>query len=85
MVNHPSHYQAEVYGKVVEVIEVVEAYRLGYHLGQCVAYILRSGRKSSDALEDLKKAAWYLARHVRFTEGRTLEIDKSGKVSSNNV
>ena len=57
MVNHPPHYQ----GNGLEAIEVIEAYDLGYHLGNALKYLIRAGRKGSE-LEDLKKAKWYVAR-----------------------
>jgi hypothetical protein len=58
-ISHPSHY---VVGKM-EVIDVIEDFGLGFHLGNVVKYVLRSGRKN-DALEDLKKARWYLDRAI---------------------
>jgi len=60
-INHPDHYVANG----VEVIDFVEAYRLPFHLGAVVKYIARAGRKdSSEYIEDLKKAQWYLDRYV---------------------
>lgn len=59
MVNHPPHYTA---GKF-EVIDVLEDWELGFHLGNTVKYIARAGKKG-DALEDLKKARWYLDREI---------------------
>lgn len=59
MVNAPPHYKAAG----IEAIDVIEAFDLGYHLGNVVKYILRSGRKGP-ALEDLKKARWYLDRAI---------------------
>lgn len=58
-VNHPSHYQ----GKGLEVIQVIEAFGLGFNLGNAIKYILRAGKKS-DLKEDLKKAVWYLTREL---------------------
>lgn len=60
MVNHPSHYQA-VDG--MEVIDVIEAFGLGFNLGNVCKYVLRAEKKF-DALEDLKKAKWYLEREI---------------------
>ena len=59
MVNRPPHY---TYAKF-EVIEVIEAFGLGFHLGNVVKYILRAGKKSN-TIEDLKKARWYLSRYI---------------------
>jgi hypothetical protein len=65
-VNHPDHYQSGG----VEVIDVIEAFGLGFHDGNAVKYLLRAGRKE-DALVDLKKARWYLERLITNTEGGT--------------
>lgn len=58
-VNHPSHYN---FGKY-EVIDVIEDWGLGFNLGNAVKYIARADHKGN-ALEDLKKAAWYLQREI---------------------
>ena len=60
VINHP-HYYA---GLMVEPINAIEAWGLGFHLGNAVKYIARAGRKTSDGLEDLKKARWYLDRKI---------------------
>lgn len=59
-VNHPAHYGGDT---TYEAIKVIEAWGLGFCLGNAVKYICRSGKKG-DALEDLKKAAWYLQREI---------------------
>lgn len=59
-INHPPHY---VYSSV-EPIDVIEAWRLGFHLGNVVKYIARADRKGAD-IDDLKKAAWYLNREIQ--------------------
>jgi uncharacterized protein DUF3310 len=59
-VNHPAHYGGDT---TYEAIKVIEAWGLGFHLGNTVKYIARAGKKS-DQLEDLKKAAWYLQRKI---------------------
>lgn len=61
--NHPAHYQAAG----LEVIDVIEAFDLGFRLGNAAKYILRAGRKG-DAIEDLKKARWYLEREIQKRE-----------------
>ena len=58
-VHNPLHYKSGG----IEVIDVIEAFELGFHLGNVVKYVLRAGRKG-DALEDLEKAAWYLDREI---------------------
>jgi hypothetical protein len=59
VVNHPPHYTAGRF----EVIDVLEDWQLGFHLGNTVKYIARAGKKG-DALEDLRKARWYLDREI---------------------
>lgn len=62
-VNHPPHYQ----GAGLEIIQVIEAFRLGFSLGNAVKYVLRAGKKGP-ALEDLKKAAWYIEHEIKRLE-----------------
>lgn len=65
MVNHPAHYGGAE--NPYEAIKVIEAWGLGFNLGNTVKYISRAGKKGA-ALEDLKKAAWYLAREIENAE-----------------
>ena len=59
-VNHPTHYGGDT---AYEAIKVIEAWKLGFCLGNTVKYIARAERKGSP-LEDLKKARWYLDREI---------------------
>lgn len=60
-VNHPAHYTVHPSG--VECITVTE--HMTFNLGNAVKYIWRHGLKpTADALEDLKKARWYLDREI---------------------
>lgn len=60
-VNHPAHYTQGG----IEVIDAIEAWGLGFSDGNAVKYIARAGKKDPlKTLEDLKKAQWYLNRHV---------------------
>jgi hypothetical protein len=63
-VNHPAHHQS---GAGIEAIEVIEAFGLGFCLGNTVKYILRAGKKGG-RVEDLKKARWYLDREIAAAE-----------------
>lgn len=67
VVNHPPHY---TFGRF-EVIDVIEDWALGFHLGNAVKYIARNGRKG-DPLEDLKKARWYLDREIARLEAQAV-------------
>jgi len=64
-IDHPAHYGGK--DNPYEAIKVIEAWGLGFCLGNVVKYVSRSGKKG-DALEDLKKAAWYLARKIETME-----------------
>ena len=59
-VAHPDYYKRGG----IEAIDAIEAWELGFHLGNVVKYIARCGRKSDNVLGDLKKAAWHLNREI---------------------
>ena len=59
-IDHPPHYGGDT---TYEVIKVIEAWELDFHLGNSVKYIARASRKG-DELDDLKKARWYLDRRI---------------------
>jgi hypothetical protein len=58
-VNHPSHYRGHPSG--VECITITE--HMGFNLGNAIKYIWRADLKT-DAIEDLRKAAWYVNREI---------------------
>lgn len=73
VVNHPKHYTT---GKI-EVIDFIEDKELSFNLGNVVKYVVRAGRKKTSgksleakALEDLKKAQWYIQREIETREAR---------------
>ena len=61
-VDHPDHYGGKE--NTYEAIKVIEAWDLGFHLGNVVKYISRAGKKTKNTTEDLKKAKWYLERYL---------------------
>lgn len=63
-VNHPKHYTSHPSG--VECIQITEHY--GFCIGNAIKYLWRAGLKN-DAVEDLKKAAWYINREISRREG----------------
>jgi hypothetical protein len=63
-VNHPAHYNAHPSG--VECIVIAEHY--GFNTGNAIKHLWRAGLKSPGAIEDLKKAAWYIAREIERLE-----------------
>lgn len=64
-VNHPPHYRTGG----IETIDFIEAKDLNYRLGNVVKYVSRAGKKSSDPVQDLEKAAWYLQREIAARKG----------------
>ena len=66
VVNHPSHYTS---GKI-EVIDFIHDQDVSYCLGNVLKYVCRAKLKGKQ-LEDLKKAAFYLAYEIK-----QLEVDK---------
>jgi hypothetical protein len=58
-VNHPTHYTEHPSG--IECIQITE--HMGFNLGNAIKYIWRADLKN-DAIEDLKKARWYLDREI---------------------
>ena len=59
-VNHPPHYTKGG----IETIDFIEAKDLNYRLGNVIKYVSRAGKKDSDPIVDLEKAAWYLQREI---------------------
>lgn len=62
---NPEHYQCS--DSQYEPIKVIEAWGLGFCLGNVLKYISRAGKKG-DRIEDLKKARWYLDREISRSE-----------------
>jgi hypothetical protein len=65
-VNNPNHYGGA--DNPYEAIKVIEAWDLGFNLGNAVKYIARAGKKDpAKAIEDLQKAQWYVKRQIEKT------------------
>jgi hypothetical protein len=57
-IEQPSHYQGR---GGLNANQVIRAFELNFALGNVVKYVLRAGRKPDEpALDDLRKALWYL-------------------------
>ena len=72
-VNHPPHYTWLKDKCGIEVIDITR--HMDFDLGNVVKYVLRQGLKSEEgmsntekALEDLKKARWYLDDKIKQIE-----------------
>jgi hypothetical protein len=62
-VNHPNHYGGAE--NIYESIKVIDAWGLGFSLGNAVKYISRAGKKNKEKeVEDLEKAIWYINHHI---------------------
>jgi len=88
-VNHPKHYTEHPSG--IEAIQITE--HMGFNLGNATKYIWRCDLKK-DAIEDLKKARWYIDREIakreaeakkaseaKFTAGLWARDIKSGTIT----
>lgn len=65
MVNHPPHYTSHPSG--VECIQITE--HMGFNLGNALKYLWRADLKN-DALEDMKKAVFYINREIAKRESK---------------
>ena len=74
-VNHPPHYTA--HPSKIECIQITE--HMNFCLGNAIKYLWRADLKH-DAIEDLKKAVWYVNREIERRE--TLQATTSTKTSS---
>lgn len=62
-VDHPAHYGGA--DDPYEAIKVIDAWQLGFSLGNAIKYIARAGRKDpAKHIEDLEKARWYLCYEI---------------------
>jgi hypothetical protein len=68
-VEHPDHYGGK--DNPYEVIKVIEAWDLGFHLSSVLKYIGRPAK--GKYLEDLKKARWFLDRKIKLEEAEDSE------------
>lgn len=60
---NPPHYKSHPSG--IECIEV--SAHFNFCLGNVIKYVWRAGQKG-DALEDLKKARWYLDKEIELRQ-----------------
>ena len=65
MVNHPPHYLSHPSG--VECIQITE--HLNFCVGNAIKYLWRADEKGN-ALENLRKARWYVDREIARREAK---------------
>jgi hypothetical protein len=61
-VKHPQHYGGK--DNPYEAIKVIEAWGVGFNLGNTLKYISRAGKKDN-IIQDLEKALFYLDREIQ--------------------
>jgi hypothetical protein len=59
---HPKHYGGK--DNPYEAIKVIEAWDVGFNLGNTLKYISRAGKKDN-IIQDLEKALFYLDREIQ--------------------
>lgn len=70
-VKNPAHYTGHPSG--IECIQITE--HMGFNLGNSMKYIWRCDLKTN-AIEDLKKAIWYIEREVKKREAFLMSDEK---------
>ena len=57
----------------LEIFQIIEEWKLDFHLGNAVKHILSSGKKETEdeELQDLKSASWYLTRKIQVLNNET--------------
>lgn len=79
-INHPEHYTSSGAhcpdcGRTIECIDVTE--HMGFLRGNAIKYLWRAGLKG-DALEDLRKARWYVDRAIAREEAKRAALRTPG-------
>lgn len=69
LINNPKHYTSHPSG--IECIQITE--HMNFNLGNAVKYIWRAGLKQN-AIEDLKKAGWYVDRELKRIEAASEKV-----------
>ena len=81
-VNHPKHYGGGDW--TYEAIKVIEAWCVGFHLGNALKYISRADHKGNK-LSDLKKALWYIQREINNLEELNETTDQETRRESSDT
>ena len=64
MGNVPKHYQN---GKIYDLIDVIEDFKLNFNRGNVLKYVCRAGKKENE-VEDIEKAIDYLQRELKYVK-----------------
>lgn len=63
----PNYYRRTIKGVEIDVIDIIQAWGIGFCLGNALKYILRAGQKDSRE-QDLKKAGENISRELEGTK-----------------
>jgi len=67
-VNYPKHYNINWKGEqAIETFTYIKSWKMGYAEGNVIKYVSRHKYKGK-ALQDLKKARWYIDRMIEELE-----------------
>jgi len=67
-INHPKHYNINWAGKqAIETYDYINSWKMEYAEGNIIKYVSRHKYKGK-ALQDLKKARWYLNKLIKELE-----------------
>ena len=65
LINSPTHYTSHpakcLCGASIECIQIIE--HMNFNLGNAIKYLWRADEKGA-ALDDLRKAVWYINREI---------------------
>lgn len=79
-VNHPKHYTSHPSG--VECITITR--HMSFNIGNAIKYLWRADEKGA-AIEDLKKAAWYIADEIAKRENKSGTVTTQSSCPTCNV
>jgi len=69
-INRPRHYNINSAGEqAIETYDYIDSWKMGYAEGNIIKYVSRHKYKGK-ALQDLKKARWYLDRLILELEAK---------------
>jgi len=67
-INRPKHYNINWAGEqAIETFEYIKSWKMGYAEGNVIKYVSRHKYKGK-ALQDLKKASWYINKMIEELE-----------------
>ena len=98
LINHPQHYNnaaSECTRDILllfvssedfetECIEVIEKYKLNFHIGNAIKYLWRCDFKGSKE-SDLKKALWYFERYRDQKSDNSIRLSFTKRSNNSNL